>query len=235
MLRLLIAAGLIAQLSGCVFVPVSHVAPPPPTAAVGRIKVVVPQPDVGAHAVYVGEIPWHYARLTLAPLDGRSSPTVQTLSNYRGDLRANGPIENLRPGAYNVRVELIQLGYDRAEHVVAGGQLEAQQLNVGGGNSLELMVHPMEANSHVALTPAALPGNSGPYWAGTVIVHDTTVIDRGFPREVVVHEASRDEDPYLYMEDTTEAASDDPWASYGEDEDWSDDDLSDDDKDDDDT
>ncbi|MDB5097562.1 MAG: hypothetical protein JWM80_1983 [Cyanobacteria bacterium RYN_339] len=223
MIRLLIAACMIAQLSGCVIVP-THVTPPPPTAAVGRIKVVVPQPDVGAHAVYVGEIPWHFARLTLAPADGRSSPTVQTLANYRGDLVANGPIADLRPGAYAVRVDLVQVGNDHVEHVVATGLLEEQQLNVGGGNSLEVMVHPTEANSHVALTPSVLSTVAAPYWAGTVIVHDTTIIDRGWSHHdtVVIHQASEEDPALLHVEDTSSSddtpSNDDPWAGYEEDE-----------------
>jgi hypothetical protein len=214
MIRMLIAACTIAQLAGCVIVP-THVVPPPPTAAVGRIKVVVPQPDVGPHAMYVGEIPWHYARLTLAPLDGGSSPLVQTLASDRGDLVANGPIADLKPGAYNVRVELVQVGYDHAEHVVASGQLDNHQLKVGNGNSLELMVHPTELGSHVALTPTSLPRVSAPYWAGTTIIHETTIVDR--PDETVEVRANEDDGPVLHVEDASDGWDDD--ADYGDGED----------------
>lgn len=208
MIRKLIAACTIAQLAGCVVVPTHVDVVAPPTAAIGRIKVVVPLPDVGAHAMYVGGVPWHYARLTLTPVGG-GSPMVTTLSSYRGDLMANGPIEGLRPGAYLAHVDLVQLTAQGLEVVVASGDLPSQQLAVGNANSLELMVHPTELGSHLALTPTALPSYSAPYYASTTIIHQTTIYDRREVYDQAV-EVSADEDTDLHVED----AQEDVWAGW---------------------
>jgi hypothetical protein len=210
MIRKLLAACTIAQLAGCVVVP-THVNIPAPTAAIGRIKVVVPLPDVGAHAMYVGGVPWHYARLTLTP-EGGGTPLVATLSSYRGDLSANGPIDGLRPGAYLAHVDLIQVTARGSELVVASGDLPSQQLALGNGNSLELMVHPTELGSHLALTPTSLPSYAAPYYNATTIINQTTIYDR---REIYEQTVEVRADEELEVEDVQE---DEGWS----DEDWAD-------------
>jgi hypothetical protein len=223
MLKAWIAASLFT--TGCVFVPVGPPPMPVAGAAVSQIRVVVPQPYVGADALMVSSVVWHKARLVLSPVNGHGE-VVHTLEAHNGGLRARAPIEGLPPGQYNVRTELIQELPSGVERVVAKSELsgdKAVTLN-NGANALQVMVLPMVAGTQLALSPTEryVPRTSSSSrndrWNSTVTVSDgPSWVEGGIGvLGAIIEAASVDESPSYH---TKSRPSDDDEEEVAEEDD----------------